>query len=182
MLVWEIVWINLSYNSFIVKWFTSHIVANQQFTSKLLEELFKDEFDGYKDITVHNAVYQLLRTLKESPIGEDMNQLCKIDAKGSTLYRASYNDLSPEAVAYSIYKYGVEKDSDMFRVADFYNTEETFGVAREFCIGKNDLYRKLRFLHSDSTHVLTAELNMGLDHITLNRDYSPIQVLEILAK
>lgn len=182
LLVWEIVWINLSYNSFIVKWFTSHIVANQQFTSKLLEELFKDEFDGYKDITVHNAVYQLLRTLKESPIGEDMNQLCKIDAKGSTLYRASYNDLSPEAVAYSIYKYGVEKDSDMFRVADFYNTEETFGVAREFCIGKNDLYRKLRFLHSDSTHVLTAELNMGLDHITLNRDYSPIQVLEILAK
>lgn len=181
-LVWEIVWINLAYNSVIVDWFTSKITAAQIFSSKFLEELFKSEHTEHKDITVHNAVYQLMRTLRESPIGEEMEQLVANDAKGTSYMRRSYNDLSVEATAYSIYKFAVAKEADMIRVSDLYKTEETYGVYREFGISKNELLKKLRSLHSDSSRVLTAELNMGLDHITLRKDLDPVSVLELLTK
>ena len=96
--------------------------------------------------------------------------------------RRSYNDLSVEATAYSIYKFAVAKEADMIRVSDLYKTEETYGVYREFGISKNELLKKLRSLHSDSSRVLTAELNMGLDHITLRKDLDPVSVLELLTK
>jgi len=181
-LVWEIIWINLSYNSPIVNWFSSKIICSQIFSSKLLEEMFKDEYASYKDVTVHNAIYQLLRTLRESPIGEEMGQLHPVDAKGTQYVRKPYDDLSPEAVAYSIYKYAYSKDVDMIRVSDLFNPEESMGIVREFGINKNELLKKFRSLHSDTDRVITAELAMGLDHITLKHGFTPIQVLEILTK
>lgn len=181
-LVWEVIWINLSYNSFIVNWFISKIVSSQVFTSKILEELFKTDYSSYKDVTVHNAIYQVLRTLRESPIGEEMEQLKATDEKGSSYMRNSYNDLSVEAVAYSLYRFAQVRDVDMLRVSDLYKTEETIGVYREFGITKNELQKKLRVLHSDPDRVLTAELNMGLDHITLRKELTPISVLEMLSK
>ena len=47
---------------------------------------------------------------------------------------------------------------------------------------KNELLKKLRVLHTDPNRVLTAELNMGLDHITLRKDLNAISVLELLTK
>ena len=52
----------------------------------------------------------------------------------------------------------------------------------EFGITKTDLIKKLRALSSDANRVLIAELNMGLDHITLRKDLTPMSVLEILTK
>lgn len=181
-LVWEVIWINLSYNSFIVNWFISKIIPSQVFSPKILEELFKTDYSNYKDITVHNAIYQVLRTLRESPIGEEMEQLIVTDNKGTSYSRNSYNDLSVEAVAYSIYKFAQTRDVDMLRVSDFYKTDECMGPNREFGITKNELLKKLRVLHTDPNRVLTAELNMGLDHITLRKDLNAISVLELLTK
>ena len=96
--------------------------------------------------------------------------------------RQAYNELSPEAVAYSLYKYAQNKEIRMLRVSDLYRQEETFGVYKEFGISKDDLLKSLRFLSSDSNRVLVAELNMGLDHITLRDDLSAISVLKELIK
>ena len=41
--------------------------------------------------------------------------------------------------------------------------------------------KKLRALSSANNRVLIAELNMGLDHITLRDDLDPLKVLELLA-
>lgn len=181
-LVWEVIWINLTYNSAIASWFIFNVASDQIFSSKLLEEMFKNENTSLKDITVRNAIYQLLRTLRESPIGKEFKQLVATDSKGTSYKRTSYNDLSLEATAYSIYRFAQYKDIDILRVSDFYNTEETKGVNREFVLSKNVLLKNLRSLHSDTNRVLTAELNMGLDHITLRKDLTPVSVLEILSK
>ena len=45
-----------------------------------------------------------------------------------------------------------------------------------------ELIKKLRSLQSDSDRVLTAELNMGLDHITINPEMTPLMVLEKMTK
>ena len=40
--------------------------------------------------------------------------------------------------------------------------------------------KKLRYLHTEG--ILIAELNMGLDHITLRQDLNSTSVLELLMK
>ena len=174
---WEIIWINLTYNSFIAKWFAARQKFNTPFTKSLLEEQLSTEFPTYKGKTVQNAVYQILRTLKESPIGATLGQYAEVDK--STGIRGGYNELSPEAIAYSIYKFARTKNISMLRVSDLYSPEVESGVYKEFGIAKDALEKQLRFLNSTTNRVLVAELNMGLDHITLRDDIQPIDILKM---
>jgi len=67
-----------------------------------------------------------------------------------------------------------------FRINDLYLNEATGGIYKEFGIGKSELEKRLRSLNSDENHTIVAELNMGLDHITLRDDISSLDVLKIL--
>ena len=177
ILPWEIIWINLTYNSFIAKWFAARQAFDTPFTKSLLEEQLSTEFPTYKGKTVQNAVYQVLRTLKESPIGFALNQYNELDKNSGV--RAEYSDLSPEAIAYSIYKFARTRNISMLRVSDLYASDVESGVHKEFGISKDNLERQLRFLNSTTNRVLVAELNMGLDHITLRDDIQPIDILKM---
>lgn len=177
-LVWEVIWINLSYNSFIVNWFNCNIATNSIYSSKAIELMIQEQYPSYKPKTIHNAVYQLQRTLKESPIGSLFNQMSPVNK--DSFARLPYEGLSPEAIAYSIYKYAYKKNILSLRIADFYNLESNGGVAKEFAIPKSILEKGLRSLNSNNNRVLVAELNMGLDSITLRDDLSPMTCLKML--
>ncbi|MBD5420818.1 MAG: phosphoadenosine phosphosulfate reductase family protein [Bacteroides sp.] len=179
-LAWEIVWINLSYNSFIVNWFIQNVTPDMLNSQKSLEEMIREQYPAYKEKTVHNAVYQLRRTLKESPIGGVLEQYNEIDK--DIFNRNSFEDLSKEAIAYSIYKYASKKQIIHLRVFDLFKPDATGGVHKEFCISKSTFEDNLRTLDAESTHVLTAELNMGLDSITLRDDLTPLTVLKSLLR
>lgn len=179
-LVWEVIWTNLSYNSFIINWFNNNIAPGSEFSSKGMEALIRDQYDGYKEKTVHNAVYQLQRTLKESPIGISMHQMESIDK--STYYRGEHSKLSPEALAYSIYKYADAKGIHSLRIEDFYSQENPFGPAKEFAVSKLTFEKILRALNSNANRVLIAELNMGLDSISLREDLNALSCLKNLLK
>lgn len=181
MLMWEIIHINLCYNNPLMKWFIGDVNFST-ITRKELETLILDFFNGaFSDTSIRYALQALLQVFKYSPIGTDFEQLVSTDSKGTVYSRKPYNDLSPEAIAYSLYKYASVLDIDMLRVSDFYRAEVKTGIYREFGISKNSLLRNLRTLHSDFNRVLTAELNMGLDHITLDKELTPYKVLEKLA-
>lgn len=179
-LIWEIIWINLSYNSFIINWFNCNIPANTDYTSKGMEAMIQDQYPNYKSKTIHNAVYQLQRTLKESPIGSVLGQMEIIDKE--TFQRQPYQDLSPEALAYSIYMYAKQKSIYSLRISDFYSIDAQGGPAKEFAITKSSFEKGLRSLNSLSNRVLVAELNMGLDSITLREDLDPLLCLKTILK
>lgn len=179
-LIWEIIWVNLSHNSFVINWFDNNIPAGAEYTSKEMEAMILDQYDGYKEKTVHNAVYQLQRTLKESPVGSTMHQMEQINK--STFRREEYSELSPEALAYSIYKYAESKGIHSLRVADFYSPDNNLGPAKEFAISKPTFVKGLRSLNSNANRVLIAELNMGLDSITLREDLDSLKCLKSILK
>lgn len=182
MLMWEIIHINLCYNNPLMKWFISDVNFTSSITRKELESLILSYFNGaFSDTSIKYALQALLQVFKYSPIGTDFEQLVAIDSKGTIYNRKPYNDLSPEAIAYSLYKYSGVLGIDMLRVSDFYKAEVKTGIYREFGISKNLFLRNLRTIHSDSNRVLTAELNMGLDHITLKKELTPYKVLKMLA-
>lgn len=177
-LIWEIVWINLSYNSFIVNWYTKNISIDTNCSQKGLEGMIKEQYGAYKEKTVHNAVYQLRRTLKESPIGSVLRQYEEISK--DTFKRETYKDISCEALAYSLYKYAVSRKIFSLRIFDLYKQDAAGGPQKEFNLLRNDFENTLRSLNSKVNRVLVAELNMGLDNITLRDDLSPVMVLKTL--
>jgi phosphoadenosine phosphosulfate reductase len=179
-LFWEIAFINLSYNSFIVKWFTNNIVPNQIYNSKIIiEEISNQSYTGSL-ATVGNAALAFVDMVKKSPIGDDFVQGVEQGKDG--LQREEYNDLSIEAVAYSIYRLAITHGVTMLRVADLYNKNEEYGPYKEFMISKQALLKKLRTISSSNNRVLTAELTMGLDHITLRQDLNHIEALKEMTK
>ena len=180
-LLWELIYINLTYNSPMVRWFVVSIEHNAEFLRKSIDKLAIDYFQQtFKETTITYAVQALMQTFKYSPVGEEMMQCMPQDEKGTLFKRLAYNDLSPEAVAYSLYKYGQTKEMKMFRVSDLYRADENYGVYKEFGINKTELLKQLRYLHSEKNGVIVAELNMGLDHITLRDDIDAINAIKLL--
>lgn len=176
---WQIIWINLSYNAPIARWYKENVEWGFFFTQSDIQELVRNDYPSDSPTTIKNIIYALFRTFRESPIGE-MGLLEEIEKQR---YRKIPTDeVSREAVAYSLYKYGEENDIKSFRVSDLYQQECKAGPYREFGIGKAQLEKQLRSLNSESNPVLTAELNMGLDHISLRDDLNAEKVLEILLK
>ena len=96
------------------------------------------------------------------------------------LVRNEYGDISEIAVAYSLYKYGKENNATALRVKDFYDEDCINGVAKEFCLSKDLFEKLLRTLNSSKDRVLVAELNMGLNHITLQEGLNPLDVVKKL--
>lgn len=176
---WEIIWINLTYSSFIVNRFASLIKPGTAFDKKYLADSISSSESVSSLSTLNNAVGALMDMFKNSPIGDELEQGEEYDKRR---IRRAYDDLSIEAVAYSLFLYGEKNGTNEFRVADFYNSDEAKGPFLEFGISKNELLKKLRFLSSDANRVIIAELNMGLDHITLRKDLTPTSVLELLTK
>lgn len=176
-LLWQIIWINLTYNAPIAKWFKEHINWGVEITQTDIEEMVKMDYPDVGDKTIHNIVYALFRTFRESPLGE-MGQLVPIAKQ--RYKRELQLDIDRVAVAYSLYKYAETKNIKTLRVADLYSESNLSGIVREFGISKNDLINTLRSLNSDANRLIVAELNMGLDNITLREDIRPIDVLNIM--
>lgn len=178
LLFWEIAFLNLSYNSFIVGWFCKHIASNQEFNAKQIAEEISGSGVSNSSSTVMNAAIALQNMLTKSPIGTELHQ-CATQKKG-VYVRGSHDALSLEAVAYSMYRLAEVRQTNLLRVSELYKPETEHGVYKEFRISKEALLRKLRALSSDRNRVLVAELNMGLEHISLRDDLTPLTLLETM--
>ena len=59
-----------------------------------------------------------------------------------------------------------------------YKDDATAGISKEFRTTKKVFEGLLRSLNSDMNRVIIAELNMGLDNITLRDDLNPLTALK----
>lgn len=178
-LIWSLIWINIGYNSELMKWFVNNVRVNEPFSRAQLTELSFDYFSlHFSRSTIEYAFQALMQNFTYSPFGSTLLQGEEYDKK--SLVRHEYSDLSEIAIAYSLYKYAEKNEATSLRVKDFYEEDCENGVAKEFCLTKETFEKGLRTLNSAKDRVLVAELNMGLNHITLQEGVSPIQVLKKL--
>lgn len=66
------------------------------------------------------------------------------------------------------------------RVTDIYAADNKAGIYKEFGISKSDFVDILRSLNSETNRLIVAELNMGLDNITLRDDITSEDVLKLM--
>lgn len=176
-IVWEIIWINLVYNSPLIKWFVNNIKVGTIYSKKILQSIYEEQYsEGYT--TFKYSLDALYNTLISSPIGDSFHQ--KEEISKTDDIRKSHDDISDAAVAYSLYKYGKAHYIKSFRIDDLYNSNDGTGILFEFGLGKSDFEKVLRTLDSSNPRILTAELNMGLDNITLHDEWSEISILKSL--
>lgn len=175
-LTWELIWINLSYNSFIVNWFSNHIKAGQVYEKRSMVDAIAEENTGAPIRTIENAVAALVQSFSYSPVGE---QLCNyIEHDKNSYKRDEYRELSNVALAYSIYRFAERMETKSLRVNDFYEEDAFNGCAKEFALSKAAFEKGLRSLNSEKNRVLIAELSMGLQHITLREDLNKDNIIQ----
>ena len=100
------------------------------------------------------------------------------DGKMKDFIREGNPSLTPKSIAYSIYRYSEQKGVHSLRVSDLYHENCDGGPAFEFGIDKASLVKILRALNAAQNRLLTAELNMGLDSITLREDITSMDILK----
>ena len=113
-----------------------------------------------------------------TPIGNDFNQ--KVEISKTESQRMPYDYMTEYATVYSLYKLSERIGVKSFRVSDLYQFDMDKGPYAEFGIGRQNLESILRTLNSSSNRLLVAELNRGLDHITLRDDITSIDILKQL--
>ena len=177
-LLWELIITNLSYNSFIVRWFANNIKIGQPYDKKSMEGMIIEQGYGNSGKTVGNAVAALVQTMEYSPVGNQLKWAIPFDSQRKA--RASYSDITIAGLAYSLYKYAEENGVRNLSVSGFYDNECTSGPAKVLGIDKSTFVKTLRALNSLENRVLVAELNMGLDSISLRDDLSSLSCIQIL--
>ena len=177
-LIWEIIATNLSYNSFIFRWFVNNVKVGQTYDRKLLESLITEQGYGTSGKTVANAVAAFIQTCEYSPIGDILNYAINLDGKKSE--RGVYEEITNAGLAYNLYKYGEKRSVRFLQVSDFYTDVCECGPGKTLGVNKSTFISKLRSLNSLSNRVLIAELNMGLDSITLREDLNALSCLKAL--
>lgn len=179
-LTWELILTNLSYHSFIVKWFLNNITVGKEFDRKTLETLINEQGYSAKGKTVSNAVAAFVQTLEYSPLGKDMK--LGVPTENKTRVREFYEDVSNAGLVYNLYKYAEFKGVRSLRVSDFYIEDSINGPYKTLGVTKKKFQDVLRSLNSLDNRVLIAELAMGLDSITLRDDITPLSCIESLIK
>lgn len=177
-LAWELIWTNLSRNSFITNWFVNHIKEGQLYDKRTIIDNICSEVPSVPPRTVENAVTALVQTFTYSPVGEQF--LCaQVESKNS-YKRGEYLDLSIIGLAYSIYRFAEQIGTKSLRLSDFYGEDSNASSANIFGLSKTTLEKGLRSLNSEKNRVLIAELSMGLQHITLREDINSSNIVQIM--
>lgn len=180
-LVWEIIFINLCYNSEICNWFQGSLGFDRLYSRAELDAILQDSYPNLKGRTLSNPLNSLINTFKESPLGKDKLIVALIREKGKlSVRRQSHNALSLVAAAYSLFKYAESRDTKSLTVSEFYAESQTEGIYRQFGIERVTLERILRTLQEERNHVLNVQLNLGLDNINLREDLSSADILKIM--
>ncbi|MCD8306334.1 MAG: phosphoadenosine phosphosulfate reductase family protein [Prevotella sp.] len=177
-LVWELIWTNLAFNSFVVNWFVNNIYVNQVFEKKTLVESICTSVPGAPLRTVENAVAALLQSFSYSPIGELF--MCAETIGKNQYQRGEYGGVSNIGLAYSIYRFAERIGTKSLRVSDFYNNDADSSTSKVFGLNQDSFEKGLRSLNSEMNRVLIAELSMGLQHITLRDDLNSKNIVRIM--
>jgi len=188
LLVWQIVWINLSFNSTIAKWYVNNTKNNVAYEKQELLELIKEEFPTLKEATLKNPIDALVNMFSNSPLGgmDRMDEsklkigfLTKRGVAVKTVEKVGTEQISSVAVAYLLYKNAEVNNMYELTVRDIYE-RECMGVANIFNMPLEIFLRTLRGMTLNE--ILSADLQGGLDNIHLISEYKSMDVLYKMIK
>lgn len=183
LILWSIVWINLSYNVNLINWFSLNINWGERFSTRELVELIISYDPNSKIKTTSNAINSLVNMFANSPLN-DKFRIGKLDKKSNIRYisKIGSDEINPIAIAYSLYKYAEHKKRYNFTVSELYRKECNGGPYKQFGISKEKFENILRGLQENRNQIVKIDLTANLDNIFLREDVTSIEVLKLLSE
>ncbi|MFW5890710.1 MAG: 4Fe-4S binding protein, partial [bacterium] len=177
---YQLILINLYHNSSLLKWYIDNIPVNNSLNTNELSILAK-EYTFLAETTIKHSINSLVNLFDTTPLGEEL-KIGFITKEKNVRYieKIGTDNVSNEAILYSLYKLKEINSRDNFRVSEFYDENFEGGPYKIFGINKDKLIQKLRFI-SEDTKLIDVDLNQGLDNIFL-KDLSAMDVLEEILK
>lgn len=190
-LAWQIMWVNLSYDSPIVKCYVSDLLNDSNYNKSGILTMLQYRYPDLKENTLSNPIGALFNMFEHTPFGceQDMapyeNYSLKMGAYKSIgreryIKKIGSDNISKIAIVYSLYKQAEVSFSYEYTVSDFYE-RKMLGPKVIFNYPLEKFLTILRNL-TDGGY-LNAELLGGLDNIHLNQNFKSIDILkEIVEK
>lgn len=187
-LVWQIVWINLAFNSGIVNWYVNNIKSEVEYSKLEMVELLKESYPTLKGATLKNPVDALVNMFSNSILGTvDINDdnslkvglLTKKGVAVKTVRKYGTSKISSIAVAYLLYKNAEINNMYELTVSDIYE-KGCMGVSNIFNMESESFMNALRGLTNNE--ILSADLLGGLENIHLANEFTSFAVLKRMVR
>lgn len=184
-LLWEIIWINLFYNSVLImtylqKFSWGLILSKNDFIISV-----KQSYPNLSDRTIINAYNSLLSTFENSPLGRTL-KIGVVEKVGRerVIKKIGTDDVHPLAILYSLYRYAIPKNRYRLTVSELYKKDnKDGGPYLLFGISRNALENILRWLSDKYREYIYTEITADLDNINLYEDIKDhVMLMESLWK
>ena len=184
-LTWAIVWINLSYNSVLVRWYLLSVSKGEEYSKSDLITMM----DGLiSEATKTNAVTSLVEMFNSSPIGSSLEMGIPIGS-GSSIkyYKKGWSTPDGVAILYAMYKYAEKleghysmtlKELKHIRV----NRPENFigmDPVTIFALDEDEFKDMLRLLANEYPDFIKVAFVADLDNISLNKEKTSLDVIDL---
>lgn len=178
---WQLVWVNLYYNSELIRWYLDNIKWGQAISKKEVFNLFSKDYGFLAEGTRNNMVLALFDTFnKNSYLGEKLGLgIVKKNKNGRILHKVGTNEVYPLVILYILYRLLNFNGIDRFSVSHFYDDSKLKGNPYYlFGISRDALERKLRWLSYNFRDYIHVDIIADLDNISLiKRDLSYSKLL-----
>ena len=184
-LTWAIIWVNLAYNSTIVKWYMLHAPAGEIYEKNDLVFLLGDD---YSKSTRDNAVTALLETFRHSPIGTVLKQGIPIPNGNSFKFsKQGWNTPDAVAILYALYMWAEATGRYTFTLGQMEaarGNAEAKGVDPVSIFGINpDRFKDiLQDISLQFDKYIRTTFVADLDNVQLFPEYKSLDILDLIAK
>ncbi|WP_456372586.1 phosphoadenosine phosphosulfate reductase domain-containing protein [Methanocaldococcus sp.] len=180
LVVWEIIWTNLFYNSSVVNWYVVNVPFGKTYSTNELKNMVANSFDNLSERTISSGITSLVNMFEHSPLGNEL-KVGVVTKKGNLRYvsKIGTNEIHPLVIGYMLYKIGEERNIREFTVSQLYEKDwgspyNLFGVSRE------KLENILRYLQE--LDLISIDLVAGLDNIRLKDYINSIDIVDMIIK
>lgn len=180
LLAFELVWVNLFYNSGPVFWFLTRIPWGKTFTTHELEQMVESEGLAISKRTISSGIASLVNTFEENRYLEKMGAVSVVKrGKERVVLKTGTNNVQPLAALYSLYRYAIKRGYYDLTVHELYDEANKMygGPYVIFGIERQSLVRLLRGMQEQYKGLITVDLVADLDNIHLSssiKNYSAI--------
>lgn len=184
-LAWQIMWVNLSFNSPIVNCYVNDLMNDSNYNKSGILTLLQYRYPGLKENTLSNPIGAIFNMFEHTPFGcaqemadfEDYSIKMGAYAKENNdrfVKKIGADNISKVAITYLLYKQAETSNTYEYTVSDFYE-RKLMGPKVVFNYPLTNFHSVLRNLTENG--YLSADLLGGLDNIHLNKKFSPVGIL-----
>ncbi len=182
-IVWEIILVNLSYNSTIFSWFFNAIKWGSRKDKKELLEILCGFYSQLSEGTLNNPLSALFNTIEQAN-AESLKNIVSVEKKGNKrfLHKKGSDNVNPISILYSLYKYAEKTGRYSFTISDLYSEDVIGGPYKIFGISKSMLEIKLIKLQSIQKKLKNVSIvfEFEFDTINLRDDITTLNALKLI--